>query len=1038
MLFSSRQRTSKSLPAQKSRRRARPAFDCLEGRQLLTATATLSNGTLTINADNSPTNDVVVSPLFPSSIRVVSTSSKNSTKDLFDITKITSIVFNGGTGANTFTNSTSLPALIHSHGNGDRINAGVSSKDVVTVDSANATINGGLLGNTTLAVTTDRFFTLTDTSLTTNTGTYKIDHISNVQLTLAGPGAALGGSTISLNGYSGAARIDSQGAIRTDYILGTGPTVINGGSGLNVLTVNNAAIARFANGVLTVNGVPNTLKNITNINISNTGGSNAIDLNGFTGSTFTTIAKAGNTVVRGGSGFNTIVSSAGTNIVLPSLGTDQVGGSNITRFLGVLPNVSPDQRNAAAGVASVLLEPNGTLDVAGPTGTGFSLLGSWSVSTNPTGLQTFTTSSNVVLKTAAGEFPFVVSPTSPLIIHAQGSFLGFGSLVDASLKGLTLDTSVASSPLRRLETVFGVHVASAGATWNIALGKDVPGSSQFPVEAAVPYLFATVNAGASASFGTQSFSASSSQALTVFLDPTDPSLYVLANGTNFKVGASVQGLIPFTPTQNLFQILKTTPVVFGNLFTTGTNPFAAGATVVFGNAPVTLNGPLVINFDANHSRNLAGVTPSLVQRIILGQLPLSQAFPDGASDLAIGVNGGLRVGYTGSSVPLASNPVIDYDLTLTSPVASFAYTPGNAHFAGTFTSVDPGFLSGKSTPLAYLGTSIKSISGAVEGFSNPNVSIQTSMSFTGALGVLVPSALISFSNKGIGIVATSISAPAFGAFDLTGTVDPNGDLRLNGTKTATVVRNAHDSSGLLSDDGPPPQYPLVGNFGLTYQGATNPNQVPNSAIKVSIIPLNIPQYNASNSLHHDNTRLDGAFIPKFQTDGKSFIQFIGGGLVTGTSVKEGILNTPDTLTPVNSAWALVGNQIVQSFNNPFDPQLKQNVFDLNSAAFPGARIAPRAETNPVATLVGRISEPDRNSTWTLTVDWGDGTPAQTLVFRRGSNGRQVVLHHRYRSPSPSGQPYQVVARWHDDQGRGNSVLLNVTVCGRNRTGHHSK
>ena len=90
------------------------------------------------------------------------------------------------------------------------------------------------------------------------------------------------------------------GAIRTDFILGTGPAAIIAGSGLNVITANNVANARFANGTLTVNGVNSTLTNITNLNLTNAGGVNTIDLAPFTGTTFLAINKPGQAFVRGG------------------------------------------------------------------------------------------------------------------------------------------------------------------------------------------------------------------------------------------------------------------------------------------------------------------------------------------------------------------------------------------------------------------------------------------------------------------------------------------------------------------------------------------------------------------------------------------------------------------------------------------------------------------------------------------------------------------------------------------------------------------
>ena len=59
----------------------------------------------------------------------------------------------------------------------------------------------------------------------------------------------------------------------------------------------------------------------------------------------------------------------------------------------------------------------------------------------------------------------------------------------------------------------------------------------------------------------------------------------------------------------------------------------------------------MINFDVNHTTNLAGVSPDLVQRVIQGLQPLDHTFPGGTTGLAAGVNGLMRVGYSGMSSP---------------------------------------------------------------------------------------------------------------------------------------------------------------------------------------------------------------------------------------------------------------------------------------------------------------------------------------------------------------------------------------------------
>ena len=111
----------------------------------------------------------------------------------------------------------------HGHGRGDLLVASATANDVITDDSASATIDGGSAARATLVEASDLFFTLTDGQLTTPNSTYTLKNLKNVALTLAGPLSARGGGHVDLGGYSGAATVVSQGAVRTDFNLGTGP-----------------------------------------------------------------------------------------------------------------------------------------------------------------------------------------------------------------------------------------------------------------------------------------------------------------------------------------------------------------------------------------------------------------------------------------------------------------------------------------------------------------------------------------------------------------------------------------------------------------------------------------------------------------------------------------------------------------------------------------------------------------------------------------------------------------------------------------------
>jgi hypothetical protein len=80
----------------------------------------------------------------------------------------------------------------------------------------------------------------------------------------------------------------------------------------------------------------------------------------------------------------------------------------------------------------------------------------------------------------------------------------------------------------------------------------------------------------------------------------------------------------------------------------------------------------------------------------------------------------------------------------------------------------------------------------------------------------------------------------------------------------------------------------------------------------------------------------------------------------------------------------------------------------------------------VVSFSGRLVDPDANAQLFLTIDWGDGSPVETL-----RPGRQpFTLYHRYRDDDPSGTPsdqYVVRFTWGDGSGQARSDSRLVTV-----------
>jgi hypothetical protein len=167
-----RGRTSNPAGAGEPARRFRPSIEALEGRDVPSASAFLSGGTLQINAD--PTGGSVevsesytlqttfvpgqgfVTQLVPT-LRVTGESAGGDMTRSFNKSAVSRIIFSGRNGADTFDNRTNVPCTAWGSGSPDVITGG-SASDTLFGDSDNDTVRGeagidwlyGGVGNDTL------------------------------------------------------------------------------------------------------------------------------------------------------------------------------------------------------------------------------------------------------------------------------------------------------------------------------------------------------------------------------------------------------------------------------------------------------------------------------------------------------------------------------------------------------------------------------------------------------------------------------------------------------------------------------------------------------------------------------------------------------------------------------------------------------------------------------------------------------------------------------------------------------------------------
>jgi hypothetical protein len=101
----------------------------------------------------------------------------------------------------------------------------------------------------------------------------------------------------------------------------------------------------------------------------------------------------------------------------------------------------------------------------------------------------------------------------------------------------------------------------------------------------------------------------------------------------------------------------------------------------------------------------------------------------------------------------------------------------------------------------------------------------------------------------------------------------------------------------------------------------------------------------------------------------------------------------------------------------------EHINNNTPAAFKDRTVTSAIPEGSQATLSGTITDPDAGDSFTLVVNWGDATPAQTYTFPPGSNGLRVNVTHLYRDEGN----YTIALSWTDPTGPANQATLPVTV-----------
>ena len=109
--------------------------------------------------------------------------------------------------------------------------------------------------------------------------------------------------------------------------------------------------------------------------------------------------------------------------------------------------------------------------------------------------------------------------------------------------------------------------------------------------------------------------------------------------------------------------------------------------------------------------------------------------------------------------------------------------------------------------------------------------------------------------------------------------------------------------------------------------------------------------------------------------------------------------------------------------NTVDVSVTNVAADLQNLA-----VTPSINENDIATLTGDIIDPDAQDSFTLLVDWGDGSPVQTFGYAAGTTTFNETHQYFDDNPSSTGSDtYAITATVADDDSGSDTATADVTV-----------
>jgi hypothetical protein len=362
----------------------------------------------------------------------------------------------------------------------------------------------------------------------------------------------------------------------------------------------------------------------------------------------------------------------------------------------------------------------GTLDIVGPTGYGFSLTGQWQQTTaSNKGLvsSTYTATGNIGLVTPLGQVPIKLPSAFHLVLTTYANPFGqvAGAVksvaVTGSTTGMNVPTLSPSSLIAQLGKQFGLDASTpAGVPFTISVA---PGSALHdtgaPLDAAVPYLNFHIGHQLSLNYdGTEvspTMKGSNGVSVDLVIEPSDPMVYIDVAGLpgikDMAVGVSRHGRFAFQP-DNAPQRWQGS--LFGHVFT---NVAVNLAQLTDNEVPVSVQGSTLINLDSISSSGwqTGGTVSGLLKGNILTGLKQLQGF-------SVGINGKLDLTLAADS----KNTGAGLDLSLPAVKGTVIYngTTNTVYFHGSQPSIFSQIPYVKNSPLlSILGKDTGTIDGAL-------------------------------------------------------------------------------------------------------------------------------------------------------------------------------------------------------------------------------------------------------------------------------------------------------------------------------------